>query len=423
MCKETVKDYTRIHNNIKGSVNNDSTGQGNVPAESEQMRPQQIDSKGVVFAIDLLWLRSGKVGGTESFVRNLIRGLLEVENAFECYLIVAADEADGVAEYTKDPRFHSIVCEIQSAEVGKRIVWENLHLGALLRRNGIDKLLEPVYSLPILGMRGIACYTVIHDIQAIHFPQYFSKAKNLWFRMSWKSAVKGSKCVIATTNYTAEDLARHYPDGADKIATIPIPILIDYDSWNETEDEAWLEREFHVQPEAYYYVVSSLLPHKNLLTLIRAMAEIPENERKKLLISGVGGEQQDALLGEIQQRGLQNNVSILPFLSNEQRNLLYRNCAIFLFPSMFEGFGMPPVEAMLCGNRVITTQKTSLGEVTMGMADYVEKPMDASEWAQMIQKVQNESMNPNEVDRIRHKISKRYNCRNIAEEYLELLGK
>ncbi len=369
------------------------------------------------FAIDLLWCRSGKVGGTEEFTRNLIRGLMETDVAFCCFLVVSKDEAESFVEYERDHRFTRLICNTCSANVRRRVLWENLFLGSVLRKKGIPVLLEPVYSLPLFGLRGIHCYTVIHDIQALHFPQYFSGSKRRWLMLSWKANLLHSRCVVATTRYTEKDLKKHFTLMADKIMTIPIPISME--TVVEISDVEL--GELGLCKGQYYYIVSSLLPHKNMITVIRAMARIPKGERKTLVISGVGGGQEKELRQRILEEDLQDTVVILPFVSREIRNMLYENCAVFLFPSIFEGFGMPPVEALIMGCSVITTRCTSLEEVTRGLAEYVDNPTDPDEWAAKIRFVQKRNRSEEEKKRIREELEKAYSPLEIAEEYLRTM--
>lgn len=107
------------------------------------------------------------------------------------------------------------------------------------------------------------------------------------------------------------------------------------------------------------YTISSLYPHKNLATLIKAVANLKENygSMMKLVISGVGGGQEDELNRIINKSQLEGIVVKTGFVSNEEKACLLMNCSLFCFPSIFEGFGMPPVEAILCGIPVLTTEK------------------------------------------------------------------
>ena len=147
-----------------------------------------------------------------------------------------------------------------------------------------------------------------------------------------------------------------------------------------------LKCRYGIVKKQFFYTVSQMIPHKNLRTIIAVMDKIVHSEYgkynlpKKLVISGVNGNSAEELKRQIKDRNLQDAVVLTGFISNEERNSLYQNCHTFLFPSVFEGFGMPPIEAMLFGTRVITTRCASIPEVTQGKAVYVDDPYDVDEW-------------------------------------------
>ncbi|MBD5522995.1 MAG: glycosyltransferase family 4 protein [Lachnospiraceae bacterium] len=102
------------------------------------------------------------------------------------------------------------------------------------------------------------------------------------------------------------------------------------------------------------------------------------------MISGVNGESRKALERQIRDRGLEKEITLTGFVENAERNAIYKYSRAFLFPSVFEGFGMPPIEAMLFGTVVITTNKTCIPEVTQNKANYVEDPYDVKEWIRVM---------------------------------------
>jgi glycosyltransferase involved in cell wall biosynthesis len=361
------------------------------------------------FAIDLLWLRHNKVGGTESYIKNLLIGFMMLKDDFQIYLIVSEDNQDTFEEYLKDSRFNKILCNIRSANIANRIIWENFNLGKLLKKHDINLCFEPVYSKPILLSKGIKFVTTIHDLQAWHYPEYQSKLRVIWLKISWKNSIKTSNRVIATTEFVREDIISRYGN-PDKIINIHIPIQIDI---NEVVSFDEINKLYNIKAKEFYYTVSSLLPHKNLKTLIQVMKVIKDkniNLPNRLLISGIGGKEKGDLLQLIHESGLTDNIVLTGFVDNKIRNTLYKNCKAFLFPSIFEGFGMPPVEAMAFGGDVITTKKTSLYEVTQGLAKYVDDPYDVDEWI-------DEMIKPNETD---EKIkTDEYDVKYIADKYLK----
>lgn len=341
-------------------------------------------------AIDLLWLRPGKVGGTESYIRNLLDGFKKLDEDFDFTLLVSLDNADTFREYEKDGRFHLLLVKIESAGIAKRILWQNLFQNRLLRRYGFRKCFEPVYCKPWLN-GGIRYTCVIHDLQALHYPQYHPFHEVAYSRLCWRMDVFNASRIVAISGWVRSDIIEKYH--REDIEVIYNPILVRSE---ETVDFASLQEKYHIARGGFFYTVSQMIPHKNLLTLIAMMEKIVQRQESnrvqertgglpgKLLISGVNGNAADELKKQIKDKGLQDAVILTGYVSNQERNTLYQNCHTFLFPSVFEGFGMPPIEAMFFGSRVVTTKCASIPEVTQGKAVYVDDPYDAQEWIDKI---------------------------------------
>lgn len=368
-------------------------------------------------AIDLTWVRHGKVGGTESSVTNLLSGFEELHNnEIAFYLVTAKDNTDVFQGYLNRGYLKGIVANTVSADQKKRVIWQNFKLCKMLKAKEIYDCLEPIYSMPFTSVKGIRFYTIIHDLQAIHYPEYFSKARVRWMDFSWKNTMKKAYKVVAISDYVRKDILEKYHADPNKIVRIYDAINIDRNdvASNEVLDE------YGVKEKEFYYTVSSLLPHKNLKTLIYAMAELKKNGSDSflpLLVSGVGGSQQQELLNIVHEQDLDGEVRLTGFVDNSVRNRLYESCRGFLFPSIFEGFGMPPIEAMAFGTPVITTKETSLKEVTNNMLNYIENPLNAYDWAKMLEGgVQPVSQSETET------LLNRYSKQRIASEFINLLS-
>lgn len=336
--------------------------------------------------IDLLWLRPGKVGGTESYIRNLLDGFLELKEDFDFTLLVSRDNADTFRKYEEDRRYHLLVANIESANIAKRIIWQNLFQNRLLRKHGFQKCFEPVYCKPWLN-GGIQYTCVIHDLQALHYPEYHPFHEVAYSRLCWRMDVMNAARIVAISEWVRTDIEKKYR--RKDIEVIYNPILI---SEKETADFEELKRRYGIVEKQFFYTVSQMIPHKNLRTLIDMVDKIVNSAYRgydlpqKLVISGVNGNSAEELKQQITHKNLQNNIILTGFISNQERNSLYKNCHTFLFPSVFEGFGMPPIEAMLFGTRVITTKCASIPEVTQGKAVYVDDPYDVEEWIDKILK-------------------------------------
>lgn len=364
-------------------------------------------------AIDLTWVRPGKVGGTESSIRNLLDGFASLSSDdFLLYLLVSRDNAESFSKYN-DRQFRLVKCNTVSKSQIKRVIWQNISMGFLLRKMGIKICLEPIYGKPFFNTGKIDFYTTIFDLQAIHYPEYFSKLRVLWMKISWWNAVKSSKKVIAASEYVKKDIKEHYKLSDDKIVILNTPINVDV---SELQEEVLSK--YGITKEHYYYTVSSLLPHKNLVTLLSALSKLKKKASKAflpLVISGVGGAQYEDIKKTVMNLGVSQDVVFTNYVSNEERNELYKGCKCFLFSSMFEGFGMPPLEAMAFEKPVLTTKCTCIEEVTGSLLNYINNPVDEDEWAE---RLESELVVPSIDDVV--KLLNHYSPTTIAQKYLEL---
>ena len=360
--------------------------------------------------IDLLWVRVGICGGTESVVRNLLDGFTQYTPQHEYILFVARDNAESFQHYTEHSCVKMYVCPVDCANPAKRILWENLHLDKTAVNERVDVMLIPVYSKPTTHSK-IPYVSVIHDLQALHYPQYFSAVKRLFLKYAWRKTCRTSDKIIAISDFVKEDIAKQYPFAADKLVTIYDPIL----SRQSEISFSRLAEKFGLEQGKYFYCVSSMLPHKNLSTVLKMMQlrkQRGETE-EKLVLSGVGGN--DSEIQElVTSLDIEEMLVLTGFVSDEERDCLYENCGVFLFPSIFEGFGMPPIEAMRKGKCVVMTDWTCLREITKGKAIYVDDPFDPEEWNRRVEEA---LQKPEKVENFPE-----YDLAVVTVEYLRVLA-
>lgn len=361
--------------------------------------------------IDLLWVKPQKSGGIESYIRNLLNGFFQYSdnNEFEYVLFCARDNYKSFEKYICGRNFELVICDTESQNVPIRIIWENINLNRYAKQYKVDIMFVPVYSKPMLKSN-IKYVTTIHDLQALHYPEYFSKIKYLWLRFAWRRSAKTSEKVVAISNFVRDDIIKRLNVNEDKVVTIYNPIVTSgYVNFEE------MSNKYKIEKSEYFYIVSSMHKHKNLFTILQLMKEIKNNYPElpqKLVISGIGGYQIDEFKSYINHNELNDNIILTGFISDEERNSLYKNAALFLFPSIFEGFGMPVIEALNLGCSVVTTNLTSIPEVSENKAIYVENAYDVEEW---ISKIKLSLDNP-----VKKMEFKQYSLEHITQNYLNL---
>lgn len=362
-------------------------------------------------AIDLLWLRPKQVGGTEFYIRNLLDGFRKLEEPFQFALLVSQDNKDTFVHYTEDVRFTLLEASVVSANIVKRILWQFFCQNRFLRKYGIRKCFIPVYCRPLFN-GGVTYVNTIHDLQAAHYPEYHPFHEIAYSKLCWWLDVHFSRHIVAISDWVKEDIIAKYHIKPERITTIYNPITVESD---ETVPFKVLSDKYDINDKEYYYTVSQLIPHKNLETLIEVMRQIKEQKVDlpcRLLISGVNGENRNKLVKQIREKNLEHEVTLTGFVDNAERNALYKYSRAFLFSSVFEGFGMPPIEAMLFGTIVITTDRTCIPEVTQNKANYVIDPYDVQEWIRVM-------LNPK--DRIGEMDFAAYDQLKLTGKYYQLL--
>lgn len=363
-------------------------------------------------AVDLLWLRPRKVGGTEFYIRNLLDGFLRLKEPFHLFLMVSEDNRETFRHYAQDKRIDLLETKVVSANIGGRILWQFFCQNRFLKKHGIRKCFTPVYCRTLFN-GGVAYVNVIHDLQAAHYPEYHPFHEIAYSKLCWWLDVHFSAHLIAISDWVKEDILKRYRLSPDRITTIYNPITVDK---GQTVPFAGLAEKYKIREKEYYYTIAQMIPHKNLETLLAVMEEIKKksiNLPCKLLISGVNGDGRGALERQIRERGLEAEAVLTGFVENEERNTLYKNCRAFLFPSVFEGFGMPTVEAMLFGAVVIAADRACVPEVTQGKANYVKDPYDVQEWIRVMQ---------NPVNRIAEVDFNAYDQMKLTKKYYQVLS-
>ena len=289
------------------------------------MRPLRI-------GVNALYLIPGGVGGTEIYLRSLLAAMADIDRDNRYFVFTNRETGAGLAP--KQANFETVPQEVRAVSRPARILWEQTRLPLAAARCKLDVLFNPGFTAPLLC--GCPQVTVFHDLQHKRHPEYFRWFdKPFWnFFLYWAERV--SARVIAVSNATAADLRKFYGTPKTKLRVV-----------EEGVAPVYFEIGRRRSPEPFLLTVSTLHPHKNLDRLLRCFAELRrERPELKLVVCGLHGFF-TGQLHELRKRlGLEEAVEFPGWIPEGELHDLYARAMAFVYPSLFEGFGLPVLEAM-----------------------------------------------------------------------------
>jgi len=262
-----------------------------------------------------------------------------------------------------------------------RILWEQLRLPLAAR--GCDVLHAAAFVSPLLQLR--PAVVTVYDLSFALFPQYFRGPNQAYLRIGTRRSARRAARVLTISEHTRHDLHRLYAvpldridvayPGVDAALTPPAP-----------EDVAAFRHRRQL-PDRFLLFLGTLEPRKNLVMLVQAFAQLKrERPDAMLVLAGGVGWLADDVFAEIDRSGVKDSVIVPGFVPAEEKALWYAAATAFVYPSIYEGFGLPPLEAMACGAPVIVSNAASLPEVA-GDAGLSVGPNDVSGWSHAMRRL------------------------------------
>ena len=289
----------------------------------------------LTIGVNALYLLPGRVGGTEIYLRGLLAGLAEIDPVNRYLLFTNRETGRDLGP--KRPNFRVLEQNVRATSRPRRVLWEQTRLPIEATRRRLDVMLNPGFTAPLLA----ACpqVTMFHDLQHKQHPENFR-----WFELPfwqfflfWPAHM--SRLLLAPSQSTADDLKRYYrvPETRIRVAVHGV-------------DAAFFEVAKRRQPERFLLAVSTLHPHKNLDALLRAFAVFRQSHPDfRLVVSGLHGFSAGDLHTLRDALGLRDAVDFPGWIPREELYNLFARAWAFVYPSLFEGFGLPVLEALAAG--------------------------------------------------------------------------
>ncbi|MCE0761786.1 glycosyltransferase family 4 protein [Pseudonocardia kujensis] len=317
-------------------------------------------------AVDLLYY-TGRKGGTESYARGLFAALAGHDDLTFVGL--------GNAELRRDPPDWfpgEIVALPVSGE--NRVGWaaaEALAVGPVARRVGVDLLHCPSNFGP--AVRLLPTVVTVHDILAERHPEWVPEGRARGVRLLHRATVRAADHVVSVSRATANDLHQLLGVPVDKVTVVPPGVEVTARADRRVADD-----------RPFLLTGGNRMPHKNFEGLLHAWALLPNADRPKLVVTG--GRGVDPLGPLVRELGLEHDVELRDWVDTAELEDLYRRATAYVFPTLFEGFGLPVLEAMARGCPVVGSDIPVLREVG-GEAMVYADPHNPASLAEAVRKV------------------------------------
>ncbi|MBN1122907.1 MAG: glycosyltransferase family 4 protein [Anaerolineae bacterium] len=322
---------------------------------------------------------SYRSAGIHGYQANLLRSLPQVAPEFDFTAFVGAG----------NPAAHDRLAvrraSLPTQNPLMRIAWEQIAAPIVLSRLKPDLMHGLAFANPLLWS-GPSVLT-IHDLSFIRYPGRLSGERRCYLTWVTRASAHKAKRVIAVSESVKSEIVELLGVPADRIDVTLEGVLPDFTPQPHEEVEAF--RAEYDLPERFILFLGTIEPRKNLDTLLRAYHRIGQRGEVKLVLAGGKGWQSEPIFALIEALDLTDDVVISGFMPEAVLPLLYSAAELFVYPSLYEGFGLPVAEAMACGTPVAVSDSTSLPEV-VGEEGILLPPTDIDAWIEALDQLLND---------------------------------
>jgi glycosyltransferase involved in cell wall biosynthesis len=363
--------------------------------------------------IDIRELEKGKRTGIGRYLRNFIAYASSARPEHRFFLY---------GNQHTDPEIGGENIEVRIRPEGMTLWWDQVVLPGLANQDRVDLFLSPFIKGPVRV--GCPLVVTIHDLMFLVYTEYDSwrsRPKNALFRRMATWVGRRADLIIADSDYSARDIERLL--GLDIAKVQVLPIGLD-ESYRPVEDEAALaemRRRYGIEGP-YIFYLGNFKPHKNVQALLRAFAGLEQELRDEyfLVLGGKPDAWTDERKGLAEELGVGRQVRFIGLVPEEDMPTLYSGAALFVFPSLYEGFGLPPLEAMACGAPVVASNRTSVPEV-VGDAGLLVDPEDVEGMSREMEKVLGDAEEQRRLRQLGLTRAAAFRSRDICERQMRIL--
>ena len=367
--------------------------------------------------VDIRCLMDGGKTGVEEYTLSVLNSMLK-QNRTDTFVLFANSRKP-----MQLPRIEAPNVEWRTFSYPNKLFNTALKI---FRWPKIDQLVGGVDVFFVPSVRLAPCsakcpiVVTFHDLSFVRHPEYFSWKRRIWhYLMEPKVLAQNAKKIIAVSKTTANDLEELYKIPSEKISVVHSGVHQNFRPIDLHSEEAKKVKERYLLPENFILFLGTIEPRKNIDGLISAYEEIrKKGAEQKLVIAGVRGWVKESFFERVRTSEFAEDIILTGYVKDEDKPALYSLASLFVYPSFYEGFGFPPLEALLCGTPVITSYNSAIPEIAGQWATLIN-PYDPNELAVvMMETLKNEKRISASIS---DQILQKYNWERVGIETMGVL--
>lgn len=336
---------------------------------SHEPVPEGAANGDMRIGIDLRCLTSGRKSGVEEYTVLLLSALFRSDQDNE-YVLFLNEWRNGQVDMSFAEGFGNV--SVRRFRIPNKLLNFSLWY---FRYPKLDRLIGGVdaYFLPNPNFCAVSSRTRLfvtaHDLSFSVCPETFSWKQRLWhFFVNPRALFRRAHRIFAVSSSTRDDLVARYGIPSAKVEVVRSGIDVRFRERNRNDPKMLAVKEKYGLPYSFILYLGAFEPRKNISAIVRAYdalrkARHPELEKTALVLAGVSGWKEDGILRDVEHSPFRGNILLPGFIEDEDKPAFYNLASVFAYPSVYEGFGFPPLEALACGTPVVTSDVSSLPEI------------------------------------------------------------
>lgn len=326
-------------------------------------------------------------GGIGRYTRELLSAVLQTNERFHFSIFSAKPDRPLPVQPLQFDHDHVRFKQLPLSPRWLYRIWYRLRLPipVQLFTGGVDLFHSPDFVLPPVAAN-IPTLLTVHDLSFVYYPETFTSSLVAYLNRVVPWSVKRATHVLADSVATKQDLMTLYETPEDKISVLYSGVNARFAPVRNADQLQTVRAKYALGEAPFILTVGTLQPRKNIQMLVQSFKPLAGESDIQLIVAGGKGWLYEQLLDGVQRAGLQERVQFIGFVEDADLPALYSAADVFAFPSIYEGFGLPILEAMACGTPVLASNSSSLPEVT-GEAGVLIAPDDEAAWTHWLRRV------------------------------------